>query len=198
MQFKYSNPVKIVPHKVTWKQEFISLATKLRSVAGHTALRIDHIGSTSVSNLAAKDIIDIQITLCDLTKADAFVESMLKAKYKMQGDIRYDCLVGYEDDKSDQLKKLYFREPDGTRRTHIHIRQMGNLNQKYPLMFRDYLRTQTPVKDSYELIKFRLAELYPEQIEGYLHIKDPLMDIIFHGAQIWAEKSNWQMDSEYF
>jgi dephospho-CoA kinase len=48
-----------------WAEEFAELASELRALAGADAIRIDHIGSTSVPGLAAKDIIDIQITVGD-------------------------------------------------------------------------------------------------------------------------------------
>ncbi|HIA69166.1 TPA: hypothetical protein EYN98_24625 [Candidatus Poribacteria bacterium] len=40
------------------------------------------------------------------------------------------------------MEELYFREPDGSRRTHIHVREIGGQNQIYALLFRDYLKKQ--------------------------------------------------------
>ena len=71
----------------------------------------------------------------------------------------------------------------GKRITHIHIRQNGRFNQQYPLLFRDYLRTHDIMRQGYATIKSRLAEIFPNSIEGYLYIKDPLMDMIFATAQ---------------
>lgn len=47
----------------------------------------------------------------------------------------------------------FFREPEGQRRAHIHVREMGRLNQRYPLLFRDYLRADTMVRTAYESVK---------------------------------------------
>lgn len=66
MQFKQSNPVTIIPYQPHWPAEFQHIGTDLRRVLGKTAVPIDHIGSTSVPQLPAKDIIDIQITVADL------------------------------------------------------------------------------------------------------------------------------------
>ena len=49
----------------------------------------------------------------------------------------------------------------------------------------------------YEQIKVRLSEIFPESIDGYLYIKDPLMDIIFEGATVWAKKTGWLPDDDY-
>lgn len=55
----------IVPHDPEWHVLFHQLGSKLREALGTTALRIDHIGSTAISGLAAKPILDIQISVAD-------------------------------------------------------------------------------------------------------------------------------------
>jgi GrpB-like predicted nucleotidyltransferase (UPF0157 family) len=54
--------VAISPYREAWPAEFTRIAESLRRVLGARALRIDHIGSTSVPGLAAKDRIDVQVT----------------------------------------------------------------------------------------------------------------------------------------
>jgi len=76
-------------------------------------------------------------------------------------------------------------------------RQQGLKNQRYALLFRDYLRANKTVKIGYERIKRRLAEIFPDSIGGYLYIKDPLMDIIYQGAESWAETVGWSQDQTH-
>ena len=197
VDFGESKPVEIVPFQLRWQDEFVAIAKSLRSQIGQTALRIDHIGSTAVAGLSAKDIIDIQITLNSLDDATEFVTRMQNAGYRKRGDMRFDELVGLTPAQSPQLRKLYFREQENQRRTHIHVRQIGLLNQNYALLFRDYLRANESVRECYGLIKQRLAEIFPNQIDGYLYIKDPLMDMIYQGAQEWAEKTHWSQDKAF-
>ena len=61
--------ITIVSYRKTWPREFDTLGRRLRTALGSMALRIDHIGSTSVPGLAAKDVIDIQITVHALDDA---------------------------------------------------------------------------------------------------------------------------------
>lgn len=202
MQFPESKPVEIIPYQSRWVDEFQQQATVLKKALGDTALRIDHIGSTAVPDLAAKDIIDIQITIRNLNNAGEFCARMLEAGFRDRGGIKFDEFVGEtvsqsQELKQQELKKRYFREAEGNRRTHIHVRQNGFFNQQYALLFRDYLRAEHGVRICYQTLKYRLAGLFPNQIEGYLHIKDPLMDIIFVGAQSWAKTVNWQQDNHY-
>ena len=51
------------------------------------------------------------------------------------------------------LRKLYMREPAGERRVHIHIRELGRFNQRYALLFRDFLRSSEVVRREYETLK---------------------------------------------
>ena len=61
--------ITILPYNPTWCDEFVSIGVPLRQALGELALRIDHIGSTAVPGLAAKDIIDVQITVRSLDPA---------------------------------------------------------------------------------------------------------------------------------
>ena len=62
--------IEIAPYSEAWPKEFQRLAGSIRSALGGRALRIDHIGSTSVPGLAAKDRIDIQVTVAGLDEAN--------------------------------------------------------------------------------------------------------------------------------
>lgn len=191
-----SKPVIVIPPRQSWSSEFTQIGKHLRNILKDNALRIDHIGSTSVPNLAAKDIIDIQITVTDLNNCEDLITRMNHAGFNQRGNFRFDYLIGIEEE-SRQLKKLYFREAEGQRRAHIHARQQGFINQQYPLLFRDFLRANSNVRECYQLIKQRLAAIFPESIDGYLHIKDPMMDIIYQGAKLWAESTEWRADDHY-
>jgi GrpB-like predicted nucleotidyltransferase (UPF0157 family) len=61
----------VKPYDASWSDEFSTHAAKIRYVLGPIALRIDHIGSTSVAGLHAKPIIDIQVSVPDIR----FIES---------------------------------------------------------------------------------------------------------------------------
>src|SRR5438552_16157021 len=61
------NPIVIIEYRPEWAEEFTAIARPLREALGELALRIDHIGSTAVPGLAAKDVIDVQVTVRDLT-----------------------------------------------------------------------------------------------------------------------------------
>jgi GrpB-like predicted nucleotidyltransferase (UPF0157 family) len=160
---------------------------------GTLALRIDHIGSTAVPALAAKDIIDLQVTVADLEDMAAFEHAMVReGGYRRRGLLEDHVPLSRAGSDPAEWRKCFFREPDGARRTHIHVRQLGRENQRYALLFRDYLRNHPASARLYEQLKRRLAELFPTCVDAYLYIKDPVCDLIMQSAHIWCEDVQWQ------
>ena len=123
IEFTKSRPIVIVPYQARWGDEFVQIGSELRNVLGDTAVRIDHIGSTSVPNLPAKDIIDIQMTVADLDD-QTIAQKLDAAGFQKAGMLRRDEFIGFAED-SPELRKRYAREREGAKRTHIHIRENG-------------------------------------------------------------------------
>jgi GrpB-like predicted nucleotidyltransferase (UPF0157 family) len=191
-----SRPVIVVPYQAKWPAEFLEIARRIRAKVGNAAVRIDHIGSTAVPALAAKDVIDLQITVADLAAADGVTGPLQAAAFRQGARFEYD-LFHTLGEASVELRKLYMREPEGERRTHIHIRELGRFNQRFALLYRDYLRASARVRTEYELLKQRAAEAFPDSIDGYLSLKDPVFHIIYEAASLWAEKTGWTPDDDY-
>ena len=61
---------EIVPYDPRWPTEFELEAVRIHRALGPLALRIDHNGSTAVPGLAAKPVIDIQVSVAALTPLD--------------------------------------------------------------------------------------------------------------------------------
>jgi GrpB-like predicted nucleotidyltransferase (UPF0157 family) len=181
--------IEIVPYKNSWPVEFCEIAAILRQGLGNLALRIDHIGSTSVPGLAAKDIIDIQITVADLSQ-EAYLR-MVALGYTREENILSDHRPPNARGADMDWEKWYFRPPTHQRRTNSHMRVQGHLNQRYPLLFRDYLRAHPATADAYAELKRRLAQnlVLPET---YPDVKDPAVDLIYLAAEDWATAVRWE------
>jgi len=176
--------IRIVSYKEDWQEKFQALGSSLREAAGEHALAIHHIGSTSVPGLAAKDVIDVQVTVADF-------ELPFKAAFE---DLGLN-LRNYERDHcppgmalaEEQLEKRYF----SNEAWHVHIRILDRFNQRYALLCRDYLRTHPMAANAYAEIKRQLARYFPDNVEAYYDIKDPVFDTIMAGAFEWAERTGW-------
>jgi GrpB-like predicted nucleotidyltransferase (UPF0157 family) len=173
-----------------WPQEFETIRLSLQEILGGLALRIDHIGSTSVPGLGAKDVIDIQITVEALTPGVR--QRLVDAGYACKEAITRDHVPLGEDDAPGLWAKFFFNQPAGQRRANIHVRIDGNPNQRYPLLFRDYLRAHPNSARTVERIKREIAKYHADDVEAYYDIKDPVYDLIWDAAQEWARTTGWQ------
>lgn len=182
--------VKIIPYQADWPIEFMALGSALRQALGDLALRIDHIGSTSVPGMAAKDIIDIQVTVARLEPA---VEQALQSLgYTLSQTISQDHVPPESAGNDDDWTKWFFKPPAGQRPTNLHVRVAGKLNHRYALLFRDYLRAHPATAEAYARLKLQLAEHLADP-QTYPDVKDPAVDLIYLAAQDWARAVGWQL-----
>jgi GrpB-like predicted nucleotidyltransferase (UPF0157 family) len=182
--------IEIVTYKESWPGEFRALAATLRQALGSSALRIDHIGSTSVPGLAAKDIIDVQITVTALDPA--IVTAMLAAGFTFPDGFRRDHTLPRFVGPENEWEKFMFRPQEGRRKANIHVRVQGRANQRFALLFRDYLRAHPASAAAYAELKRRLAAHLAE-MPTYSEVKDPAVDLIYFAAEDWAAITHWEV-----
>ena len=161
---------------------------ELRKVLGDLAQRIDHIGSTAVPGLDAKDRIDIQVSVEGLEQSAE--DALSSIGYTRLEILKDHPPVGLQSPASQWIKWL-FKPPEGQRSTNLHVRINGYPNQRYALLFRDYLRQHTATAQAYAELKHRLAENLSDP-ETYPDVKDPAVDLIYYAAEDWAEATTWQ------
>ncbi len=113
--------IEIVDYNPAWPELFGELGRTLRAALGAVALRIDHIGSTAVPGLAAKPIIDVQISVAAFEPIQAFRDPLEQLGYVYRSD-------------NPERTKRYFREAAGRRRTHLHVRRAGSFSEQVPLL----------------------------------------------------------------
>jgi GrpB-like predicted nucleotidyltransferase (UPF0157 family) len=175
--------ILIEPYSEQWPEQFAELAGRIRTVLGDRALRIDHIGSTAVPGLAAKPVIDAQVTVAALPDASPLAEAGFREIPGMR-DHRPPGAAGTD---QDWQKRLFNPEE---RRANVHVRVAGRANQRYALLFRDYLRVHPLTAEAYGELKRRLAaEISDRRV--YADVKDPACDLIALAAEDWAERTGW-------
>lgn len=181
--------IVINDYNPTWPKEFEALRLSLLEILGSLAMRVDHIGSTSVPGLGAKDIIDIQVTVRALTLE--VKQRLVDAGYDWFEAFTQDHVPHGEDEDPTLWAKFTFSQPQGERRTNVHIRINGNPNQRYALLFRDYLRAHPNSVRTVERIKRELVKRHADDEDAYYDIKDPVYDLIWDAAQDWARQTGW-------
>ncbi len=181
--------IVIQPYREGWPSEFIAVKDLLQQALGDVAERIDHIGSTSVPGLAAKDIIDVQITVADLN--DARLGPAFAQLGATPTSITTDHVRAGDRGGAAEWEKRYFRPPASWRRTHLHVRAIGRSNFRYALLFRDYLRHCPAAAAAYAQVKLALCRLHPDDADAYYAVKDPVCDLIMDAAERWATEVEW-------
>jgi len=171
--------VVIVDYDPAWPGRFLEVGRVLRRTLGDLAFRIDHIGSTAVPGLAAKPVIDVQVSVRDLDPVDPFRLPLERIGYVWHSD-------------NPDLTKRYFREGPGRPRTHLHVRRAGSWAEQQALLFRDYLRTHSARATRYGNLKRRLAEAYGEDREGYTDAKSPFIWRTMVRADRWSQETGWK------
>lgn len=162
-----------------WPLRFAELGGRLRQALGPVALRIDHIGSTSVPGLAAKPVIDIQVSVGGLEPVAAFRDPLVRLGFVYRAG-------------NTERTKRYFREPPGQPRTHIHVRKAGSFSEQFPLLFRDFVRAHRAAAAEYEAVKRRLAARYPDDRRAYTDAKGGIFWDIIRRADDWAQRAGWE------
>lgn len=137
--------LEIAPYDPKWPILFAAERDRIAAALGALALRIDHNGSTSVPGLAAKPIIDIQISVRSLQPIEAYAIRLAQLEY---------VHVPHPDDSFCP----FFHRPAAWPHTHhVHVVQTGGAEERRTLAFRDYLREHPVVARQYEELKRGLA-----------------------------------------
>ena len=142
-----SDPIILRGYDDTWPAAFQQVATTIRrafDAAELTIPRIDHIGSTAIPGIAAKPVIDLQISKIDLEPM-TYRPALESLGYHWRAH-------------NPELTKRMFRETRPMARTHIHVRRLGNWHEQFALLFRDHLRVSASDADRYEAEKKRLPD----------------------------------------
>ena len=170
-----------------WPSRFRPIGEALRRQLGDQAIRIDHIGSTAVPGLAAKDLIDVQVTVGRLVDADRWPDELLPGLTRRPANTLDHTPAGAPADPSGWTKRCW----SDRQTVHVLIREQGRLNQRYPLLFRDYLRAEPAAAEAYGQVKRALAEAVRDDWEAYNKVKDPACDLIVAAAEHWAVRVGW-------
>jgi GrpB-like predicted nucleotidyltransferase (UPF0157 family) len=149
--------VEVVPHDRQWQNLFEDESRQLSIAFGDNAIAIYHIGSTSISTIYAKPIIDILVEVKEIDSVDDRTPQIQALGYEPRGEFG---IVG----------RRFFRKDnkDGIRTHHIHTFEVGSPQIDRHLAFRDYLKSHPEAAQKYNELKQQLAQQYPTDIEAYM------------------------------
>lgn len=180
---KSSRGVEVMPSQPQWAAEGQQLALELARLLPD-ALAVDHIGSTAVPGLPAKDCIDLMVRVDSLAATD--LGPLTAAGYRERPEPwNRDEALG------DAIHpKRVFAPPVGGRSMNIHVREAGAPTARYSLLFRDFLRSNDDHRDTWGRLKTRLAQEHLD-IYAYGQVKAAAQPLLMALAEQWAAETGW-------
>jgi GrpB-like predicted nucleotidyltransferase (UPF0157 family) len=159
-------PVVVIDYDPRWPARFEELRNRTWPAVRGVALRIEHVGSTSVAGLAAKPIIDMTVVVAGKQDSAAAIDRLASLGYRHLGTL------GIEDRDA-------FDHPDDLPRHNLYVCPEGTIGLINQVTVRDYLRAHPAAADEYGVLKKRLAAQFPHDIEQYVFGKtDFVIDVL--------------------
>lgn len=160
--------VTLVPYDPQWPRLFEREAAQIRDALGERALRIEHVGSTSVPGLIAKPILDIVLAVADSADEPAYVPLLEAAGYVLR--IR----------EPQWHEHRLFKGP--RRAINLHVFSASSSELKRMLAFRDRLRNNPVDRELYARAKQALAQRRWQYVAEYADAKTEIVEAILTRA----------------
>jgi dephospho-CoA kinase len=189
-----SRPEQLALHEPdpAWPDQAARLLARLRRAFGDVLVTADHVGSTAVPGLIAKDVIDVQIGVRSLADADdaALVDRLRRAGFpRPTGD--------WHDNAKDGTvwPKRFLASADPGRVAHVHVREVDSAGWRWALVFRDWMRADAAARAEYAAEKRRLAAAL-STVSEYADAKEPWFDSVHDRARAWADATGWAYSAD--
>lgn len=163
----HNAPVTLVDHDPEWPRLFLREAERIKVALGDTALRIEHVGSTSVPGLCAKPIIDMLLVVSDSADEGAYVPALEAFGYVLR--IR----------EPEWFEHRLLKGPDTDINLHVFTAGTGEIDRM--LRFRDRLRVSATDREHYARTKRTLARHVWRHVQDYADAKTTVVREILDG-----------------
>jgi len=159
-------PLEILPYDPSWALEFQAEREAIARALGKIALRIEHSGSTAVPGLAAKPVIDIQVSVEHLQTIHAYADPL--------------ATVGYvhAPHADDSFCPFFHRPQQWPHTHHVHVVELGGKEERRTLAFRDFLREHDDLAQKYATLKKQLAAVTDATDPSYANAKSEFVNSV--------------------
>jgi dephospho-CoA kinase len=194
-------PRRVVPADPAWAEQADRIVARLRASCGDRAVRVDHIGSTAVPGLDAKDVIDIQVTVESLAVADELADHLLRVGYpriehvttdEAEPDARSTVAAYDHSDDPGLWHKRIHASADPGRPTYVHLRVDGWPGQQFALLFVDWLAANPGVRADYVAVEAKAEAAMRAGTAHYAEAKEPWLLDAYRRAWAWADSVSWR------
>ena len=165
--------IRIVEYDAKWPRLFSSEAAKLRCALGDVAIDLHHVGSTAVPGLRSKPIVDILVTVGDISALTSYRVPLERIGYALTYDPEFPDF------------HFFGRPRQRPRRYHVHVCEAGSAHERRHLAVRDYLAAHPEEARQYGSIKAEAAASFPGDRTAYMDAKGPWVDDLERRAISW-------------
>jgi len=164
----HNAPIALREYDPAWPDLFSREERRIRQALGHRAIRVEHVGSTSVPGLAAKPIIDILLVVSDSSDESSYVPALAAEGYVLR--IR----------EPDWHQHRLLKGPDTD--VNLHVFSTGSAEIERMLRFRDLLRSNPETRELYARTKRELARRTWKYVQNYADAKSEVVESILASA----------------
>jgi GrpB-like predicted nucleotidyltransferase (UPF0157 family) len=151
-----------------WARVYDREADRVAGLLGERALRLEHVGSTSIPGLTAKPIIDMLLVVADSSVEADYVPAMERAGYVLR--IR----------EPDWYEHRLFKGPVAN--INLHVFSAGCAEIDRMINFREHLRANATDRELYERTKLELAARTWKYVQEYADAKTEVVEAIIARA----------------
>lgn len=156
--------IEIGDYDPSWPARFDEHAAAIRRALGPVAIRVEHVGSTSVPGLAAKPIVDILVVVPDSADEASYLPPLVAAGYELR----------VREPEFHEHRMLRTRRLD----VHVHVYSPGCPEVARVVEFRDRLRRDPDARRLYEATKRALASREWGDMNEYAEAKTAVIERI--------------------
>jgi GrpB-like predicted nucleotidyltransferase (UPF0157 family) len=161
LQGAIREPIRLVPYQAEWPIAFAAAQRRLLALFPQDLRALEHIGSTAIPGMPAKPIVDLLAGVDSMAVADELFEQVLAHGYTTSR--------AFNEMLPD--RRWFMRSVNGHRTHHLHIVVLGGPTWYKHLLFRDRLRSNAALAQSYARLKSELAARFEHDREAYTDAK---------------------------
>jgi GrpB-like predicted nucleotidyltransferase (UPF0157 family) len=154
--------VRLVAHSQKWGELYAQEEHALRDAIGQHVLDIQHVGGTAIPGMVAKPILDIAIAVASFDEATVCIEPLRQ--------------LGYEYRSENGIPKRHYFAKGEPRTHHVHVLEIESLDWTKLITFRDALRKDAILANTYAQLKMELAQKFPNDRDAYLEGKTAFVE----------------------
>ena len=153
--------VRLEPYNPEWRELFETEKSALKEVLNDEFIAVEHVGSTAISGIKAKPILDLMLAILDLENWEWVKEPLAKLDYEFRRDFR-----------KEQGHILFVKGPEENRTHYLKITELNSDFWTEHILFRDYLVNNSQYRVEYQNLKEKLFDAHSDNREPYTKGKE--------------------------